>query len=437
MSALQVPESTGWRVAAAWIVLLALGWSLVACAAGESGTSSNNAASAPSDEPVEAPATADGRSTPVTTERAETPAPATSPVPLTTDVANEPTTSPSLSATDRPTTTPDPEAPPVTVAGRGATLETWDSYPGYSVRDIDQETPRTAVSRVSAFETPRDRADHYGVRIRALLTPPADGEYTFALTADNEGMLFLSSDELAANKRLLVVDHADCCFNRTESVPIALQAGAQYYVEAIGKEHDAADSLSVAWIGPKVTPMQIIDSQYLVPIEATSGWDAFPPAGIGVSFESWERYPGSRLVDIRDGVAADDVVRIFTMEAPPDRGDYHGTRLRALLVPPADGDYTFGLAADDEGVLLLSTDDSPVNRRLIVSDRADCCGNVTFSEPIALAAGQEYYIEAVAKEDSGGDYLRVSWEGPEVAPRQVVSDRYLRSVEPIGGWTAA
>ncbi len=46
-------------------------------------------------------------------------------------------------------------------------------------------------------------------------------------------------------------------------------------------------------------------------------------------------------------------------------GNNYGARIRGFLVPPETGDYRFWIAADDRGVLFLSTDDSPDNKIVV------------------------------------------------------------------------
>ncbi len=105
-------------------------------------------------------------------------------------------------------------------------------------------------------------------------------------------------------------------------------------------------------------------------------------------------------------------------EAPTSFGDNYGTRMRGYLLPPLSGNYLFWIASDDNSQLFLSTDESPYKTRLIA-----CVNNYTTSrqwdkeanqksEPIYLAAGHRYYIEALQKEGTGGDNLAVGWQLP-------------------------
>ena len=45
--------------------------------------------------------------------------------------------------------------------------------------------------------------------------------------------------------------------------------------------------------------------------------------------------------------------------------DGYGQRLRGLIIPPVDGNYSFWSASDDNSSIYLSTDATPANRALI------------------------------------------------------------------------
>ena len=105
-------------------------------------------------------------------------------------------------------------------------------------------------------------------------------------------------------------------------------------------------------------------------------------------------------------------------EAPSDVDDLYGQRLRAWLIPPATGDYTFWIAADDAAQLFLSTDDTPNSKRLIASVLS-ATGPREWTKDlsqqsvlISLTNGRRYYVEALMKEGAGNDHLSVRWQLP-------------------------
>jgi len=128
---------------------------------------------------------------------------------------------------------------------------------------------------------------------------------------------------------------------------------------------------------------------------------------------------------------------VDAFESPADWGDNYGQRLFGWLTPPEDGDYTFWIAGDDEQQLWLSTDENPANVTMIATvpgwtpyrDFDNTNGGAgdaaqQRSDPIALKAGQKYYIEALGKEGGGGDSTSVAWQRPGSA-REVLSAQYV------------
>jgi hypothetical protein len=85
------------------------------------------------------------------------------------------------------------------------------------------------------------------------------------------------------------------------------------------------------------------------------------------------------------------------------------------LLPPVSGNYIFRIHSDDSGWLMLSTDAGPENKRTLLRAEGDCggCSNpLNVYGPVTLTAGNAYYIEALAQEGTGGDYIDVGWIVP-------------------------
>jgi len=90
-----------------------------------------------------------------------------------------------------------------------------------------------------------------------------------------------------------------------------------------------------------------------------------------------------------------------SFEAPMNWGEYHLTRMRGYLHPPATGQYSFWVASDNSSELWLSADANPSKARKIawiprygwVSPHEWSRFPSQRSEPILLKAGETYYIE--------------------------------------------
>ena len=150
----------------------------------------------------------------------------------------------------------------------------------------------------------------------------------------------------------------------------------------------------------------------------------------------WTGISGTAVSDLTsnanypDAPTGSDSINSF--ETPTNWADNYGTRVHGYITPTQTGNYTFAIATDDGGELWLSSDGNPANRQLIASvpGWAGPRDWDKFAEqqssPIALVAGETYYIEALQKEGGGGDNLAVGWIRPgqsaiEVIPGAVLS----------------
>lgn len=155
----------------------------------------------------------------------------------------------------------------------------------------------------------------------------------------------------------------------------------------------------------------------------------------GVLLERWYDLPGTAVSDLTGHAgypdAPDDASVIDGLQAPAGVADNYGVRMRAFVVVPADGDYVFYLASDDNGELWLSTTVDAAKASLVASV-SGWSGQGQYdkyatqaSAPVALAQGQAVYLEALMKEGGGGDHLSVAWAPPggALAP---IDPTYLR-----------
>ena len=120
-------------------------------------------------------------------------------------------------------------------------------------------------------------------------------------------------------------------------------------------------------------------------------------------------------------------------EAPTNVAENYGQRVRGFVLPPQTGDYVFWLASDDGGALFLSTDDSPANKVEIATvpvwtspRQWNKYPRQQESKPIRLVGGQRYYVEALMKEQFGGDNLAVRWRLPDGAIEEPIPNKRLR-----------
>ena len=143
---------------------------------------------------------------------------------------------------------------------RGVLRELWSGVDGLAVVDLTSlptyPNQPTSYDILNNFEGPTDSADSYGVRARAYIVPPVSGSYTFWIASDDNGELWLSTDETAARAtRIATVPYWSPSrqfdwYPEQKSAPIQLVRGQRYYIEALVKEWGGGDNLAVAWQTP-------------------------------------------------------------------------------------------------------------------------------------------------------------------------------------------
>lgn len=121
------------------------------------------------------------------------------------------------------------------------------------------------------FEAPVDAGDNYGTRMHGYVVPPVTGNYTFWVASDDNGALFLSSDEDPSHQKLIckvsqwTASRAWGTFPEQMSAPIPLQAGKAYYISALQKEGGGGDNLAVRWLRPDGKDEGPIPASFLLP----------------------------------------------------------------------------------------------------------------------------------------------------------------------------
>lgn len=112
-----------------------------------------------------------------------------------------------------------------------------------------------------------DQSRFYVDRIRGQITAPESGDYTFFLSSDDSGELWLSTDgEPAHARKIASVAEWTALddFHRyptQRSAPIHLAAGQICYVEVLHEQQQGKAGLSVVWSGPSFDKQPITDVQ--------------------------------------------------------------------------------------------------------------------------------------------------------------------------------
>ena len=157
-------------------------------------------------------------------------------------------------------------------------MEKWTGISGLTVDLIPVNNPPDETASLSSFEIPVDADDNYGTRVRGYICPPESGQYRFWIASDDNGELWLSTDDSPANKRLIAnvpgwsSSREWTKFPEQRSSLISLQSGQRYYIEALQKEQGGLDNLAVGWQRPGGTLNRPIQGTHLLP------WDGGAPS---------------------------------------------------------------------------------------------------------------------------------------------------------------
>jgi hypothetical protein len=165
-----------------------------------------------------------------------------------------------------------------------------------------------------------DLVDEYGVRVRGYFHPPVTGEYTFWINSDDEGQLLLSPEGSSSHAVVIARTIRSAPLNNwtryagQQSMPITLEAGRKYYIEAIYKENTGGDRLQVAY-GPDGAQV-IIPGSELSPYDTGIATNPSPADGgrseqdrVGLGFSAGpsavqhDVYFGESYADVDAGVA--------------------------------------------------------------------------------------------------------------------------------------
>jgi hypothetical protein len=377
------------------------------------------------------------------------------------------------------------------------TREVWNNIPGGEVVSFTS-FPRywqtaDAVATFAGAVAPSNAGDHFAARIRAYITAPVSGNYTFWIASDDSSELWLSpTDSKFGRVKIASVSgwtnpQAWDAKPSQKSAPVVLVAGQRYFIEALHKDAGGLNHLALAWQAPggvrEVIPDTALESFTADPEdldndELRDSWEIahnFDPTDNGSAhpdqlaladpdhdgytnleesefgtdpqvrggipgsllLETWNNIPGGSIRELilnpRFYSAPNKSEFVFSAATPVNRADSFGARMRGYVIAPATGSYSFYISGDDACELWLSPTDSQFAKQRIAS--AATWTNVNqwnrfptqASTPVSLVAGQKYYIEAIQKENGGGDHLEIGWKTPGSTTIGVIPGSVLES----------
>jgi hypothetical protein len=154
--------------------------------------------------------------------------------------------------------------------------EKWTGVDDKKVSAIPVNKTPNQKRQLSLFEIPSNAGDNYGTRVRGYVCPPITGNYTFWIASDDDGELWLSTNDSPNNKKKIALSKGSIDerqwekFSSQQSSSVYLVAGRRYYVEALHKEGHGNDHLAVGWKLPNGNMERPIPGKWLAPYDAGS-----------------------------------------------------------------------------------------------------------------------------------------------------------------------
>jgi Polysaccharide deacetylase/Secretion system C-terminal sorting domain/PA14 domain len=169
-----------------------------------------------------------------------------------------------------------------------------------------------------------DLGDKYGEKVRGYIMPPVTGQYVFTVTGDNDVELYLSSNSQTGGKVKIAgftgttLPTQYTKYTGQNSAPITLQAGVQYYVEAlhIGIK-GTTNAFRVLWKLPSSAVRTTVDNDFF------SSDDCNPLTVLKANFEKQEdvfvfqgfKYEGKSVLNwMNNGGAQNDYFSIEKLD---------------------------------------------------------------------------------------------------------------------------
>ncbi len=293
--------------------------------------------------------------------------------------------------------------------------EFWSGVSGNTIADIPVLIlPSFTLSRGS-FEGYTNSADNYASRFRGYVCAPQTGNYLFYIASNEQGVLFLSTDDNPANKIQIASVNGFTNsrqwnkFPSQQSVLIPLIAGQRYYIEALQKESNGSDNLAVGWRLPDNSFERPILGNRLSPFDPGIN---IPPTVI-VTLPNNNSFYGIGAVIPVTAIAKDlygtvQQVELFVNGVSNSidvRSPYQFT-LNGL----ASGIYTLtAVATDDDGMMTTS---APIVIEVSAPISAECLATGTIEREVWNSVTGTNIFQIPLNTSPNAVSILTSFEGP-------------------------
>jgi len=151
----------------------------------------------------------------------------------------------------------------------------------------------------------------------------------------------------------------------------------------------------------------------------------------GMILRQWTLAPSAMDSGCTAGITGEkETEELDSLNLTPNAGSNFIRRIRGFLTPAESGQYTFKIAADDEGYVYLSVDQNPAGARAVCYQKLKVYpGQWTtyptqISAPQKLVKGKKYYFEIVHVDHKWRDHCDVVWSGPNRAEGPLKGDEF-------------
>ena len=277
----------------------------------------------------------------------------------------------------------------------GALQEVWHNVPG---ADVDQLTTQLSFienvpgsgSLIGDLDIVNSAPQDQGERVRALITAPVAGYYTFSVAADTSAELRLSDGPSSRNSQLIAsvetpteVREFDNHSSQT-STPIYLSNGHPYYLELIHKSAQTSgiSHASVAWTRPDVVPPvpEVIEAEFLEPIRPVVRLSA----DVSATNEASPFADNARLTVTRTDDFGRDLTVYYTLGGDAENGTDYVSLPQSVVIPKGESSATVEIVPIDDGVFEGA---EQVVVRLVANDRY-WLGTETQVQAVATIQGE-------------------------------------------------
>ena len=260
--------------------------------------------------------------------------------------------------------------------------------------------------------------DLFSVRWSGEVESQFTETYSFILNANDGARLWVNGQ--------LLIDEFESGSISDETASIDLIAGRRYDIQLEYRENTGNASVSLEWSSDSLD-REVVPTDRLYASERGT-----------ITTQRWNGLNGSDVSDLTTDSdfpnSPSTATTLSSFESAGNAGANFGQRVVGYVHAPVSGPYTFFIAADESAELWLSNTNSESGKTLIASVESATGPrewNVHESQRsvvVYLAAGQEYFIEALHKEANGADHLAVGWIQPGTSSIEVISGEYLSPV---------